>query len=105
MFFGECGGLACPERSRRAAAFPSSAISCVNPTPSQEEKREQAPALQKEPTVTFDAARRLSFVARIVSLGRRGVAHEPDSPVFVAALRSEERRVGKECRSRWSGAE
>ena len=42
----------------------------------------------------------LSFASSVGDMFRRRVAETPEGLAF--AERSEERRVGKECRSRWS---
>src|SRR3712207_9437512 len=62
--------------------------------------------------LTIAAAWAMSINAKVVAYGAHtgDIPHYPDCrPVFVTALkealniaRSEERRVGKECRSRWS---
>src|SRR3712207_9047317 len=63
-------------------------------------RREQAEAVQGARVEDVDI-RDASALARVMALG-------PDKVVFLAAQasrpisRSEERRVGKECRSRWS---
>ena len=38
----------------------------------------------------------------LFALAYLGIANDPDTGVMLASFRSEERRVGKECRSRWS---
>ena len=45
----------------------------------------------------FNYTRRASSVAHIGAIDLGG-----DNPIRIQSMRSEERRVGKECRSRWS---
>src|SRR5271157_1573035 len=61
----------------------------------------------EEATPTFNnRVKRSSRIGGIVSIaGLRPLAYASQLPLYykeVAAERSEERRVGKECRSRWS---
>src|SRR2546430_12425491 len=44
----------------------------------------------------------LRFIVRTLRPSRRATSARPHSPSASDARRSEERRVGKECRSRWS---
>src|SRR2546429_5304369 len=53
----------------------------------------------------FDLSRYLDYCSELLSLTSKVAAlyvQDSQDPVLLDAVRSEERRVGKECRSRWS---
>ena len=52
--------------------------------------------------VSKDLSRRLLLPKDIVKAHDDGIIHFHDMDYFMQHMRSEERRVGKECRSRWS---
>jgi len=78
--------------SQRELAFPGCSAAYI----SRIERGERVPSLQ----VMRELARRIGVTESELAFGRERL--HPDVVQQLRRLRSEERRVGKECRSRWS---